>query len=43
LPELASVDRLTTPLNEAKWGIDDDNALPEGSVEILELDIFDDE
>ena len=43
LPELVSVDRLTTPLNEAKWGIDDDNALPEGSVEILELDIFDDE
>jgi DNA recombination protein RmuC len=43
LPELASVERLTTPLNEVKWGIDDDNALPEGTAEILELDIFDDE
>jgi DNA recombination protein RmuC len=43
LPELASVDRLTTPLNEAKWGIDGDNELPEGAAEILELDIFDDE
>jgi hypothetical protein len=30
-------------LNEAKWGIDDDNALPEGASEILELDIFDEE
>jgi len=43
LPELASVDRLTSPLNEDKWGIDDENALPEGAAEILELDIFDDE
>lgn len=43
LPELASVDRLTSPLNEVKWGIDDDNALPQGTSEILELDIFDDE
>jgi DNA recombination protein RmuC len=43
LPELASVDRLTSPLNEVKWGIDDDNALPLGTSEILELDIFDDE
>jgi len=43
LPELASVDRLTTPLNEGKWGIDDENALPEGASEIIELDIFDDE
>jgi DNA recombination protein RmuC len=43
LPELASVDRLTSPLNEDKWGIDDDNALPAGASEILELDVFDDE
>ena len=43
LPELAFVDRMTTPLNEAKWGIDDENALPDGASEILELDIFDDE
>jgi DNA recombination protein RmuC len=43
LPELASVDRLTSPLNEDKWGIDDESALPEGASEILELDIFDDE
>jgi DNA recombination protein RmuC len=43
LPELATVDRLTTPLNEVTWGIDDENALPEGTSEILELDIFDDE
>ena len=43
LPELASVDRLSSQLNEAKWGIDDDNALPEGTSEILELDLFDEE
>jgi DNA recombination protein RmuC len=43
LPELASVDRLTSPLNEDKWGIDDENALPEGASEILELELFDDE
>jgi DNA recombination protein RmuC len=43
LPELESVDRLSSQLNEAKWGIDDDNALPEGASEILELDIFDEE
>jgi len=43
LPELATVDRLTTPLNEVTWGIDDENALPDGASEILELDIFDDE
>lgn len=42
LPQLASVDRMTSPLSESKWGIDDENALPEGVSEILELD-FDDE
>jgi hypothetical protein len=30
-------------LNEMKWGIDDENALPEGVSEILELDLFDEE
>ena len=39
LPELAPVDRLTSPLNESKWEIDDENALPEGVSEILELDL----
>lgn len=43
LPEFAPVDRLTNSLNEAKWGIDDENALPEGVSEILELDEFEDE
>lgn len=43
LPELATVDRMTSPLNESKWGIDGENELPEGTSEILELDIFDDE
>ena len=43
LPQLASVDRLTSPLERGQWGIDDENALPEGASEILELDIFDDE
>jgi DNA recombination protein RmuC len=43
LPELGSVDRLTTPLNEVKWGIDDDNALPQGASDILELEFFDEE
>ena len=43
LPPLASVDRLTSPLNELTWEIDDENALPAGSSEILELDLFDDE
>jgi DNA recombination protein RmuC len=43
LPELASVDRLSSQLNDAKWGMDDDNALPEGVSEILELDLFDEE
>ena len=43
LPPLASVDRLTSPLNDLTWEIDDENALPAGSSEILELDLFDDE
>jgi DNA recombination protein RmuC len=43
LPPLASVDRLTSPLNELTWEIDDENALPAGTSEILELDLFDDE
>ncbi len=43
LPQLASIERMTSPLNEDRWGIDGENALPEGTAEILELDIFDDE
>ena len=31
------------PAQRDKWEIDDENALPEGASEILELDIFDDE
>jgi DNA recombination protein RmuC len=43
LPQLSSVDRMTSPLSESRWGIDDEGALPEGVSEILELDLFDDE
>ena len=38
LPELQSVDRQSIPLNEERWGVSDDNALPEGSGEILDLE-----
>jgi DNA recombination protein RmuC len=38
LPELEPVDRLPNSLNEGKWGVGDDNALPEGVSEILELE-----
>lgn len=40
LPELEAVDRLTTPMNDTKWGVSDDDALPEGAFEILELEAF---
>ena len=43
LPELGTVNELTTGLNEDKWGIDPDNPLPEGASDILELEEFDDE
>jgi hypothetical protein len=36
--ELGPVNELTAPLNDAKWGIDDDDSLPEGASEILDLD-----
>lgn len=42
LPELGPVNELATTLNEGKWGIDEENRLPEGVSEILELDGFDD-
>lgn len=38
LPELKSVDRQSIPMNEERWGVSDDNALPEGAGEILELE-----
>ena len=43
LPELGALNELTTGLNDAKWGIDSDNPLPEGATEILDLDGFEDE
>jgi DNA recombination protein RmuC len=43
LPELSPVDQLTNQLNDAKWGIGDDNVLFVGSGDILELDEFEDE
>jgi DNA recombination protein RmuC len=42
LPELGNVDRLATRIDESKWGVDDPSALPEGAVEILELEGFED-
>jgi DNA recombination protein RmuC len=41
LPELGPVNELSTGLNDAKWGIDPDNPLPDGVSEILELEGFD--
>lgn len=41
LPELGTVNELSTGLNESKWGIDADNPLPDGVSEILELEGFD--
>jgi DNA recombination protein RmuC len=38
VPELAPVNELAAPLNDAKWGVDADPALPEGVSEIIELD-----
>jgi DNA anti-recombination protein RmuC len=43
LPELSPVDQLTNQLNDAKWGIDDENVLIEGAGDILELDVLEDE
>jgi DNA recombination protein RmuC len=42
LPELGHVDRLTTRIDESKWGVDDSSPLPDGAVEILELEGFED-
>jgi DNA recombination protein RmuC len=41
LPELGPVNELSTGLNDAKWGIDPDNPLPDGVSKILELEGFD--
>ena len=38
IPELESVDRLATTLNEERWGVDPDNPLPEGVAELIELE-----
>ena len=43
LPELGALNELTTGLNDAKWGIDADNPLPDGATEILDLDGFEEE
>jgi len=43
LPEMGALHELTTGLNEAKWGIDPEDPLPEGVSDILELEGFDDE
>jgi DNA recombination protein RmuC len=40
LPELGHVDRLATRIDESKWGVDESSPLPEGAVEILELEGF---
>jgi DNA recombination protein RmuC len=38
LPELSIVDRLTARLDAVKWGVDDAHPLPEGAMEILDLE-----
>ena len=43
LPELSPVDKLPNALNEDKWGVSGDDALPEGVSEILELDGLEEE
>lgn len=43
LPELGSVDRLAARLDEVKWGVDTGHPLKEGTLEILELEGFEDE
>lgn len=40
MPELSHVDRLAARLDEVKWGVDGENALPEGVSELLELEGF---
>jgi DNA recombination protein RmuC len=40
LPELGHVDRLTARLDDVKWGVDEENPLPEGAAELLELEGF---
>jgi DNA recombination protein RmuC len=43
LAELRPVGQLPHQLNESQWGVDDENALPEGVSEIIELDEYEDE
>jgi DNA recombination protein RmuC len=42
LPELGRVDRLAARLDDVKWGVDDAHPLPEGSLEILDLEGYED-
>src|ERR1019366_6337741 len=42
LPELGRVDRLAARLDDVKWGVDDALPLPEGSLEILDLEGYED-
>ena len=41
LPELGTVNELSSGLNEGKWGVDPEHPLPDGVSEILELEGFD--
>jgi hypothetical protein len=43
LPELGSVDMSVNQLNDDKWGVGEENELPEGVSEIIDLEGFDEE
>ena len=43
LPELTAVNQHTNALNEVKWGVDGDNALPEGASDVFDLDEVEDD
>ncbi len=43
LPELSNVDRLTARLDAVKWGVDDARPLPEGAMDILDLEGFEEQ
>jgi DNA recombination protein RmuC len=40
LPELSIVDRLTSRIDEAKWGVDAAHPLPEGIADVLDLEEY---
>jgi DNA recombination protein RmuC len=40
LPELSIVDRLTSRIDQAKWGVDAAHPLPEGIADVLDLEEF---